>query len=219
MTRPGGGAETAPCPRCGAVNRVGAGFCSECGFNIRPATASQGAPLPGPNAADTATATAARDAAPRARAWLGPLVLGVAALGMGTAWFLPFFVGGASLADQALGPDGYGLAFWTAYPAGSFLEAAYFGLAAPIPVLVALLLVLLTVGTVLGVPGPFQRVGLVVALLWCVALALMFVVVEIGSGLGGGLIELLRGLSPAGLIAFLAGIIGAIGATTRMAGG
>jgi hypothetical protein len=47
----------------------------------------------------------------------------------------------------------------------------------------------------------------------------LFVLVEIGSGLGDDLIGLLRGLSPAGLIGFLSGIIGAIGSVTRMAGG
>jgi hypothetical protein len=59
----------------------------------------------------------------------------------------------------------------------------------------------------------------VIAIAWCLAFAVLFVVVEIGSGLGDDLINLLRGLSPAGLIGFLSGVIGAIGGTTRLAGG
>jgi hypothetical protein len=165
------------------------------------------------------------DRAPRtspraARAWLGPLVLLVGALGMATAWFLPFAAGSGSLAEQALGADGYGLAFWTAYPEDAgLLEAAYFGLAAPLPVLVALMLLLAVVGVVRAVPGRPQRVGLGIVFLWCVAFAALFVVVEIAAALGGDLIGLLRGLSPAGLIGFLSGVIGAIGTVTRAAGG
>lgn len=225
LARPGGSTESAPCPRCGAPNRAGAAFCAECGFNIRPAVAPAGTAVPATGATVAGiTAPPTSEAPPAAaavavRAWLGPLVLVVAAVGMAAAWFLPFFVGGISLADQALGTDGYGIAFWTAYPSEGILESAYFGLAAPIPVLVALLLGLAAVGAVRGIPGRWQRVGLGAALAWCAALAILFVVVEIGSGLGGGLIDLLRGLSPAGLIAFLSGLIGAIGITTRLAGG
>ena len=42
---------------------------------------------------------------------------------------------------------------------------------------------------------------------------------EIAAALGDDLIGLLRGLSPAGLIGFLSGVIGAIGSVTRLAGG
>lgn len=223
VARPGSGAESAPCPRCGASNRSGSAFCSECGFNIRPAVAQAGAPptaVAGEGAAPAAASAAAAPAVARpTRAWLGPLVLTVAAVGLATAWFLPFSIGG-SLADQALGPDGYGLAFWTAYPADAgLLHAAYFGIMAPVPALVALLLVLAGVGAIRGTPGRPQRIGLVIALTWCAALSVLFVVVEIGSGLGSGLIDLLRGLSPAGLIGSLSGVIGVIGAVTRLAGG
>ena len=199
LARPGSGSDEAPCPRCGAMNRSGSAFCSECGFNIRPAVAAPGVAMtaeaaPGP-------AAGARPVA-HARAWLGPLVLGIAAAGMLTAWLLPFSMGGGSLADQALAADGFGLAFWTAYPADAgLLETAYFGVAAPLPILVGLLAVLAVVGIFRAVPGRVQRVALVVAIAWCLAFSILFVVVEVGSGLGDSLIGLLRCLSPAGLIA------------------
>jgi len=219
MARPGSAAEAAPCPRCGALNRSGSAFCSECGFNIRPAVAPTAGPLAADGSAPPPEAEAA--AAPRpVRAWLGPIVLAIAAVGLATAWFLPFSVADGSLADVALGPGGYGLAFWSAYPADAgLLQTAYFGVAAPLPVAVGLLLILAVVGMVRGAPGRPQRIGLGIAIAWCAALAVLFVLVEIGSGLGDDLIGLLRGLSPAGLIGFLSGIIGAIGSVTRMAGG
>jgi len=218
LVRPTTTAEGGPCPRCGATNRSGSAFCSECGFNIRPAMAAAGAPL---GLSPTANPSSAPVVASRpARAWLGPLVLVVAALGMATAWVLPFAVGAGSLAEQALGPDGYGLAFWTAYPDDAgLLEAAYFGLAAPLPILVGLMLLLAAVGVLRAVPGRVQRVGLGIVLAWCAAFAILFVVFEIGSALGDDLIGLLRSLSPAGLIGFLSGVIGSIGSVTRLAGG
>ncbi len=220
MARPGSVAETSPCPRCGAINRSGSAFCSDCGFNIRPAVAAAGVSLTAPASGATPVAAPVAAARRATRAWLGPLVLTIAAVGMATAWMLPFAVGDGSLAEQALGADGYGVAFWTAYPAdGGLLEAAYFGIAAPLPILVGLLLILAGLGIVRAVPGRAQRVGLGVAIAWCVAFAVLFVVVEVGSGLGNDLIDLLRGLSPAGLIGFLSGVIGAIGGVTRLAGG
>jgi hypothetical protein len=219
MSRPGSAAESAPCPRCGALNRSGSAFCSECGFNIRPAMTPATAPLaadgiaPRPEAAVSATRRPVR-------AWLGPIVLTISAVGLATAWFLPFSLAEGSLADQALGPGGYGLAFWSAYPADAgLLQTIYFGVAAPLPVAVGLLLVLAAVGIVRGAPGRPQRIGLGIAFAWCAAVAILFVLVEIGSGLGDDLIALLRGLSPAGLIGFLSGLIGAIGSVTRLAGG
>ncbi|MGH2391917.1 MAG: zinc ribbon domain-containing protein [Candidatus Limnocylindria bacterium] len=219
MARPGSPGEAAPCPRCGALNRSGSAFCSECGFNIRPAVAPAAGALAADRSAPPPDPVAS--AAPRAvRAWLGPIVLAIAAVGLATAWFLPFSLADGSLADQALGLGGYGLAFWSAYPAEvGLLQTAYFGVAAPLPVVVGLLLILAVVGMVRGAPGRPQRIGLGIALAWCAALAVLFVLVEIGSGLGDDLIGLLRGLSPAGLIGFLSGIIGAIGSVTRMAGG
>jgi hypothetical protein len=147
-------------------------------------------------------------------------VLTIAAVGMATAWLLPFAIGGGSLAEQALGPDGYGLAFWTAYPDdGGLLEAAYFGVAAPLPILVGLMLLLAVVGVLRAVPGRVERIALAVALSWCAAFAILFLVFEIGSALGADLIGLLRSLSPAGLIGSLSAVIGAIGSVTRLAGG
>jgi hypothetical protein len=84
---------------------------------------------------------------------------------------------------------------------------------------VALLGILAVVGIIRALPGRVQRVALGVVIAWCLAFTTLFVVVEIGSGLGSDLIDLLRGLSPAGLIGSLAGVIGAIGGVTRMAGG
>jgi len=218
LARPTTSGEGGPCPRCGAINRSGSAFCSECGFNIRPAVAAAGESLAGSPQAPPLTAPA--EAVRPARAWLGPLVLTVAAVGMATAWLLPFAIGSGSLAEQALGPDGYGLAFWTAYPdEAGLLEAAYYGIAAPLPILVGLMLLLAAVGVLRAVPGRVQRVGLGMVLAWCAAFAILFVVFEIGSALGGDLIGLLRSLSPAGLIGSLSAVIGAIGSVTRLAGG
>jgi len=224
MARPASASESAPCPRCGALNRPGSAFCSECGFNIRSATvtsatATSSTDIAGP-AATGPEAPATNAPAVSAHAWLGPLVLAIAAAGMITAWFLPFSLAPDSLATQALGPGGYEIAFWSGYPADAgLLESAYFGLAAPLPLLALLMVVLAIAGVAWGVPGRIQRVGLGVVIAWCLAFAALFVVVEIGSGLGDDLIGLLRGLSPAGLIGFLSGGIGAIGAATRLAGG
>ena len=221
MARPASSSDAAPCPRCGALNRPGAAFCSECGFNIRSATTGSTAEVA---ASTTAAAAPANDAQPAAsaavHAWLGPIVLAIAAVGLMTAWFLPFSLAPDSLADQAIGAGGYGLAFWNGYPAeAGFLESAYFGVAAPLPLLVLLMVVLAAAGVVWGIPGRVQRVGLGAVIAWCLAFAALFVVVEVGSGLGDNLLDLLRGLSPAGLIGFLSSVIGAIGAATRMAGG
>lgn len=223
MSRPGSVAESAPCPRCGASNRAGSAFCSECGFNIRLAVTPTAGPVAAPAPLGERTPVPAEAASSPDRpshAWLGPIVLTIAALGLGTAWFLPFSQAEGSLAEGALGAAGYGLAFWTGYPADAgLLQATYFGVAAPLPILVGLLLVLAGAGIWRGAPGRPQRIGLWIALVWCAVLAVLFVVVEIGSGLGDDLIGLLRGLSPAGLIGFLSGIIGSIGSVTRLAGG
>jgi hypothetical protein len=168
--------------------------------------AAAGTPVAAATSVESATPEPAA-ARPATRAWLGPLVLVIGAVGMAVAWFLPFAVGSGSLAEQALGADGFGIAFWTAYPEDTgVLEAAYFGLAAPLPILVGLMVLLAAVGAVRAIPGRPQRIGLGIVFLWCVAL-------------GADLIGLLRGLSPAGLIGFLAGVIGAIGSVTRLAGG
>jgi hypothetical protein len=145
-------------------------------------------------------------------------VLLIGAAGIVTAWLLPFAFGGASLWDRSFGaPGGYQIAFWTGYPAGGQLtETAYFGLAAPTPILVLLLVVLAMAGFVRAAPGTPQRIVLLVTLAWGLALSAAFVVVELLGGPGGDLVQVLRGLSPAGIIFLLAGLIVAIGSATRL---
>ena len=64
-----------------------------------------------------------------------------------------------------MGADGYGLAFWTAYPdVGGLADQRYYGLAAPIPILGVLVLALAIAGFVRAAPGPSSRSGLVIAL-------------------------------------------------------
>jgi hypothetical protein len=195
---------TQACPRCGTHNRSGVAFCQNCGANLRPAD-------PG-----VLEARAAREAAPR-RAILGPVVLLIGAAGMLTAWLLPFAFGGASLWDRSFGaPGGYGISFWLGYPAGSLSDAAYFGLAAPIPVLLLVLVVLAAAGFRRPVPGAIQRAGLAVALAWGLGLAVLFLIVELLGEPGNDLLQVLRGLSPGGIIFLLAGLIVAIGSLTRL---
>jgi hypothetical protein len=149
------------------------------------------------------------------------VVLLIGAIGIATAWLLPFPFGAGSLYDRAFGaPGGYGIAFWSAYEQIDGLAAqAYFGFAAPAPLL-AVLLVLLAIGGLLRpAPAIIQLAGLVVALVWAVGLAILFVVVEVFGGPGGGLIDILRNLSPGGIIFLLAGLIVVIGALTRVGRG
>lgn len=194
---------TAACPRCGTHNRAGVAFCQNCGANLRPTEGEPDTPAP-------------RRAA--SRAVLGPVVLLIGAAGMLTAWLLPFGFGGASLWDRSFGaPGGYGAAFWTGYPAGgSLVESAYFGLAAPVPILLVLLVLLAGAGVMRAAPGSVQRAALIVTLLWALGLAAMFVVVELLAGPGGDLVAILRALSPAGIIFLLAGLIVVIGSATRL---
>jgi hypothetical protein len=197
---------TQACPRCGTHNRAGVAFCQNCGANLRPAAEEAGA-----------TEVATPQAKP-GRAVLGPVVLLIGAAGKLTAWLLPFAFGGASLWDRSYGaPGGYGIGFWQGYPNGSLQETAYFGLAAPVPVLIAILVLLAVGGAVRAAPGTLQRVGLLVALVWGLGIAALFVVVELLGGPGGDLVQVLRSLSPGGIIFLLAGLIVAIGALTRLA--
>jgi hypothetical protein len=201
VERPSQPEGTVACPRCGSHNRAGAGFCHHCGANLHP---------------EAPPVTTRR---PRAvRAILGPVVLLIGAAGILTAWLLPFEFGGASLWDRSFGaPGGYQIAFWTGYPAGGQLtETAYFGLAAPTPILVLLLVVLAMAGFVRAAPSTPQRIVLLVTLAWGLALSAAFVVVELLGGPGGDLVQVLRGLSPAGIIFLLAGLIVAIGSATRL---
>lgn len=204
VERPAPPEGTQACPRCGTHNRAGVAFCQNCGANLRP-------PDPG-----VLEARAARDATPR-HAILGPAVLLIGAAGMLTAWLLPFPFGGASLWDRSFGaPGGYGVAFWRGYPTGPLTDAAYFGLAAPVPILLLLLVGLAVSGFVRPVPGAIQRAGLAVAIAWGLALALLFVAVELLGEPGRDVVDVLRGLSPAGIIFLLAGLIVAIGSLTRL---
>jgi hypothetical protein len=193
---------TQACPRCGTHNRAGVAFCQNCGANLRPTDAG------------VEEALAARSAATN-RAILGPVVLLIGAAGILTAWLLPFTFGG-SLWDRSFGaPGGYGIAFWHGYPSGQLTDTAYFGLAAPAPILVLILAALAVAGLLRAAPGTVQRVGLAIALAWGLGLAALFLLVELLGGPGGDLVQVLRSLSPGGIIFLLAGLIVAIGSLTR----
>ena len=195
---------TQACPRCGTHNRAGVAFCQNCGSNLRP-------PDPG-----VAEARAAREAAPT-RAILGPVVLLIGAAGLLAAWLLPFPFGGASLWDRSFGaPGGYGFAFWRGYPSGQLTDAAYFGLAAPVPVLLVILGMLAAAGFMRPGPRALQRVGLAVALAWGLGLALLFLLVELLGEPGRDPVQVLRTLSPGGIIFLLSGLIVVIGSLTRL---
>jgi hypothetical protein len=206
VERPSPPEGTQACPRCGTHNRAGVPFCQNCGANLRPA---DGVVAPQPDTTPTPEA-------PR-RAILGPVVLLIGAAGMLTGWLLPFAFGGASLWDRSYGaPGGYGISFWQGYPDGPISEAVYFGLAAPVPILAALLVILAGAGLLRAAPGRLQRVGLLAALVWGLGLVALFLVVELLGGPGGDLVRVLRALSPGGIIFLLAGLIVAIGTLTRL---
>jgi hypothetical protein len=204
---------TQSCPRCGTHNRAGVAFCQNCGANLRPATAGYVPPaVVGAEEAQPAAAT-------RRSAVLGPIVLLIGAIGIATAYLLPFASGADSLFTRAFGTSGYGAAFWSAYPgAGSTLaEQAYFGFAAPAPILIAVLVLLVIGGFVRAAPRALQTIGLLIALLWAVGLIVLFVMVEVSGSWHGDLVGMLRDLSPAGIIFFLASLIVLIGTLTRFA--
>jgi hypothetical protein len=217
VERPAAPEGTQACPRCGTHNRAGVAFCQNCGANLR--AAAIGARVDDRPAA----ATAAREepAAGAGHAILGPVVLLIGAIGIATAWLLPFPFGVGSLYDRAFGSvDGYGIAFWNAYPQIEGLASqAYFGFAAPAPLLVGLLVLLAIGGFVRPAPAILQLAGLLVALVWAIGLAVLFVLVEVIGGPGGSLIDILRALSPGGIIFLLAGLIVVIGALTRVGRG
>jgi hypothetical protein len=211
VERPGTPEGTQACPRCGTHNRAGVAFCQNCGANLR-GTAPGYVP---PAVAGEAAAPAAESE--RRGAVLGPVVLLIGVVGLVTGYLLPFLYGTGSLFERAWGADGYGVAFWNAYPEvnAALADQAYFGLAAPVP-LFALLLVLLAVGGfVRARPGPLQTIGLAVALLWSVGLIVLFVAVELLGNWDGDLVGMLRVLTPAGIIFFLSSLIVLIGALTR----
>jgi hypothetical protein len=205
VSRPAAPDGTQACPRCGTHNRAGTAFCQNCGANLQ-------APAEQPVAEQPAAAPAVAG-----HALLGPIVLLVGAVGIAVGWLLPFALGTGSLYDRAFGaPGGYGVAFWSGYDGMTGLaQQAYFGFSAPAPLLVALLVLLAVGGMIRAQPGALQVVGLIVALIWAIGLALLFVLVEVlGSG-GSDLLGVLRLLSPAGIIFALASLIVIIGCITR----
>jgi hypothetical protein len=208
---------TQACPRCGTHNRAGVAFCQNCGANLRVAATGY---VP-PAVAAGERAAADRDEAATGRAVLGPIVLLIGAVGIAVAWLLPFPFGEGSLYDRAFGgSDGYGIAFWNAYDGISGLASqAYFGFAAPAPVLVALLVLLAVGGFLRAAPAVLQLLGLTVALVWAIGLGALFVVVEVLGGSGGEIIDILRGLTPGGIIFLLSSLIVVIGVLTRFGRG
>ena len=204
VARPAAPEGTQACPRCGTHNRAGTAFCQNCGANLQAGAAPEAVPAPAPSAGEP-------------RAFLGPVVLLIGALGIAVGWVLPFALGTGSLWDRSFGaPGGYGISFWSGYGNISGLASqAYFGFAAPSPILVALLVVLAAAGVVRARPGGLQMLGLLIALLWAVGLLVLFVVVEVFGGAGTDLLGVLRVLSPGGIIFALASLIVMIGIFTR----
>jgi hypothetical protein len=215
VARPAPPEGTQACPRCGTHNRAGVAFCQNCGANLRAAAEGY---VPPAVAGDEEAAVAA--SAEAGRAFLGPAVLLIAAIFLGVAWALPFAIGGASLYESAFGSGGYGIVFWSGYEGLTDLaEQAYFGFAAPSPVLILLLVALAVAGMMRRVPGTLQLIGLVLALIWSIGLVVLFVVVEVLGAGSGDLLDVLRALSPGGIIFMLASLIAVIGALTRLGRG
>ena len=211
VERPGTPEGTMACPRCGTHNRAGVAFCQNCGANLRAVAPGY---VPPAVAGEPSTETVQVG---RRGAVLGPVVLLIGLVGIVTGYLLPFLYGSGSLFERAAGSDGYGVAFWTAYPevASGLTDQLYFGLAGPIPVLGLLVLVLVIAGFVRAQPGPLQTIGLVVALLWSVGLIVLFAVVELAGNWSGDIVGMLRVLTPAGIIFMLSSLIVVIGVLTR----
>jgi hypothetical protein len=210
VERPGTPEGTMACPRCGTHNRAGVAFCQNCGANLR-GTAPGYVP---PAVAGTATAEPVQ--VERGGAVLGPVVLLIGLVGLVTGYLLPFAYGDDSLYERAFGPGGYGVQFWTAYPSDATLtDTIYFGLAAPVPILGALLALLALAGFVRARPRSLQALGLVIALAWSVGLIVLFLIVEVFANWGGDIVGMLRQLTAGGIILFLASLIVLIGTLTR----
>lgn len=211
VERPGAPEGSMACPRCGTHNRTGVAFCQNCGANLRGVGSRYIPPAVAGEQLQVDRETGRRGAI------LGPVVLLIGLVGLVTAYLLPFGYGSGSLWERASGSDGYGAAFWAGYPevGAALTDQAYFGLAAPVPLLGLLVVALAVGGLVRATPGPFQTVGLAIAALWSVGLAVMFVIVELLGNWDGDLVGLLRVLTPAGIIFFLASLILVIGTLTR----
>ena len=210
VERPGTPEGTMACPRCGTHNRTGVAFCQNCGANLRGTAPGYVPPAVAAVAADE------RAAVETGGAVLGPVVLIIGLVGLITGYLLPFAYGDDSLFDRAFGSGGYGIAFWSAYPAdASLADTLYFGLAAPVPILAALLAILAVAGFMKARPGSLQVPGLVIALAWSVGLIVLFLVVEVFGNWSGDLVGVLRLLEPGGIILFLASLIVLIGTLTR----
>jgi hypothetical protein len=113
------------------------------------------------------------------------------------------------------------VAFWSGYPGvgAGLADQAYFGLAAPVPLFALILAILAVAGFMRARPGMLQTIGLVISLAWSVGLIVLFGVVEVGGNWGGDVVGLLRELTPAGIIFFLASLIVLIGTLTRFGRG
>jgi hypothetical protein len=211
LERPGTPEGTQACPRCGTHNRAGVAFCQNCGANLRGTAASYVPPVVATQVAEAPVVVEPR------RAILGPVVLLIGMIGIITAYLLPFAYGPGSLFERAFGANGYGAAFWNGYPdvGAGLADQAYFGLAAPAPILALLLLGLAVAGFARAVPGALQKIGLGIALLWSLGLVVLFLVVELAGNWDGDLVGLLRVLTPAGIIFFLSALIVIIGVLTR----
>jgi len=212
VERPGTPDGSTACPRCGTHNRAGVAFCQNCGANLRGTGPDY---VPPAVAAEPDTDLVIVE---RRGAILGPVVLLIGLIGLVTGYLLPFVYGSLdSLLERAVGEGGYGVAFWSGYPdvTGSLADQAYFGLAAPLPLLVLLIAALAVGGFARAVPGRLQVIGLVVTLLWSVALIVLFLIVELAGNWDSDLVGMLRVLTPAGIIFFLASLIVVIGALTR----
>ncbi len=220
LERPGTPQGTQACPRCGTINRAGVAFCQNCGANLRAAAQPPPGYVPPPAPAAVPPARAAVRQAPAGGAVLGPIVLLVGAIGIGTAWALPFAYANGSLWQRSFGAvGGYGVAFWNGYSAvgGGIADKAYFGFAAAAPILVVLLALLAVAGFLRAAPGGLQVLALVIATLWAIGLIVLFVALEIVGNWSSDIVSVLRLISPAGIIFLLASLIVLIGCATRFA--
>lgn len=211
VERPGTPEGTMACPRCGTHNRAGVAFCQNCGANLRGPSTGYVPPAVVDDGEAVMVETERRGAV------LGPVVLLIGVVGLITAYLLPFLYGTGSLFERGFGADGYGAAFWSGYPdvGAGLADQAYFGLAAPAPLFVLLLVLLAIGGFMRARPGIVQTVGLAISLLWSVGLAVLFVVVELAGNWDGDVVGVLRLLTPAGIIFFLSSLIILIGTLTR----